>query len=152
MQRIAGMTVTVRADGVPEAIFNGQRDRVVEAIKAEMARQKLAMNAEMDIMREELTGEIAIERDRADINLKARCRLLGDRLDGLKESLTGRRSPAARARRALENAWAMIWAIGKCWVEIGETLGFWERIEGDEEDENHERAACAFARQRAQKR
>lgn len=150
MQRIAGMTVMANADGAFNAVYNGQRDKVVEAVKAEMARQREALNAEMDSMREELTGEIAVERDRADINLKARCRLLGERLDGLHKNLFGRKSPAARARRAMENAWAMIWAIGKCWVEIGETLGFWERIEGDEEDENYERTACAFACQRAQ--
>lgn len=150
MQRIAGMTVMANADGAFNAVYNGQRDKVVEAVKAEMARQREALNAEMDSMREELTGEIAVERDRADINLKARCRLLDDRLETLKKNLTGRKGPAARACRALENAWAMIWAIGKCWVEIGETLGFWERIEGDEEDENYERTACAAACQRAQ--
>lgn len=127
MQRIAGMTVTARADGNFEAVYNGQRDRMVEAIKAEMARQKEALNAEMDVMREELTGEIAVERDRAEIQHRARCRLLGEKLDGLTRTLAGRKSPVRRAKRAAENAWAMVWGTVMCLPEIGERLGLWVR-------------------------
>lgn len=126
MQRIAGMTI--KADGACEAWYNGQRDRVVEAVKAEMARQKEAMSAEMDSMREELTGQIAIERDRADINSRARCRLLGDKLDGMRESLTRRNSPVRRALRAAENMLAMVVGTVMCLPEIGERLGLWEII------------------------
>ncbi len=117
MQRTAGMIVTVKADGVPEAIFNGQRDRVVESVKAEMAR----VCAQKD-------REIAEERDRADKQYEERCSLLGEKLSGIVGSLTSRRGPVKRALRAIEGAWALVWATVSCWVEIGETLGLWERV------------------------
>lgn len=150
MQRIAGMTVTARGNGSFEAVFNGQRDRVVEAAMAEMARQKEALNAEMDSMREQLTGEIAVERDRADIQYRARCCLLGERLDALKASLMRRRGPVRRAMRAIENSWAMIWATAKCLPEIGERLGLWEIIREEDNRENYKRTAFAAGRRRAQ--
>lgn len=147
MQRIAGMTVTASGNGSFEAVFNGQRDKVVEAVKAEMRRQKEAMNAEMDSMREELADEIAIERDRADINARARFRLLGERLETFTASLTHRRGPVKRALRSIENAWAMAYGIVKCLPEIGETLGLWEIIREEEHHENHKRSARADGRQ-----
>lgn len=146
MQRIAGMTV--KADGACEAWYNGQRDKMLEAVKAEMQRQKEAMNAEMDSMRDELADEIAIERDRADINARARFRLLGDRLEAFTASLTHKRGPVKRALRVIENAWAMAYGITKCLPEIGERLGLWEIIREEEHYENHKRAACADGRQR----
>lgn len=57
MQRIAGMIV--KAGGVGfEATYNGQRDKVVDAIREEMERQKAAMCAEMDRMKAEYEKEI----------------------------------------------------------------------------------------------
>lgn len=129
MQRIAGMTV--KAQGDCEAWYNGQRDALVEAVKAEMLRQRDALNAEMDDMRQQMDKEISVERDRAQMQYKARCRLLDERLDMMRRSLTARKSPARRAARAIEDAWAMAWALGKCLPEIGERLGLW-RYEGDD--------------------
>lgn len=146
MQRIAGMTI--KADGACEAWYAGQRDKIVETVKAEMAQQKAALNAEMDSMREKLADEIAIERDRADINARARCRLLGDRLEAFTSSLTHKCGPVKRALRCLESAWAMAYGIVKCLPEIGETLGLWEIIREEEHYENHKREACAAGRQR----
>ena len=55
------------------------------------------------------------------------------RLHWLREKVLGRKSPAERARRAIENAWAMIWALGHCWVEMGETVGFWEVVRDEDQ-------------------
>lgn len=148
MQRIAGMTV--KAQGDCEAWYNGQRDRIVETVKAEMARQRDALNAEMDSMREQLTDEIAVERDRADINTNKRNEFQAKYLSVILNPITHKHGPIRRALRAVENAWAMIWATAKCMPEIGESLGFWEIIREDEHHENCERTPCADGRQRAQ--
>lgn len=126
MQRIAGMTV--KADGACEAWYNGQRDKMLEAVKAEMQRQKQAMSAEMDSMREELSREIAAERDRADINTAKRNEFQAKFLNVFLNPITDRRGPVKRALRGIENAWAMAYGIVKCLPEIGETLGLWVDI------------------------
>ena len=58
MNRTACMAVTVRADGVSEAIYNGQRDRVVEAVRAEAEREKHAVREEMRRQRADLEARI----------------------------------------------------------------------------------------------
>lgn len=118
MHRIAGMTVLVKAEGIPEAIYNGQRDKVVEAVKAEMARQKAALNAQMDSMQKEMAEEIAIERERADIQQRGRSRFQKERLGEIRASMLEHASPAQKALRAAENAWAMAYAMVRCWKEI----------------------------------
>lgn len=139
MQRIAGMTVTVKADGVPEAIYNGQRDRVVESIRQEMAQQKQHMEAELERMKREATeehkrmeAELEVERDRADIQTRERNRLLRNQLAVLTaKPIRRRRSLLYRVRDAIVMAWAYVYAItiGGVWIEMGERLGLWERIE-----------------------
>lgn len=138
MQRIAGMTVTVKADGVSEAFYNGQRDRVVEAVREEMARQKERYDADMAQMKRDaelelkrMESELQVERDRADIQSRGRSRLQREKLTKLKESLCRRRGPIHKLLNAVELAWAYIWALtfGMVWVEIGERLGLWERID-----------------------
>lgn len=140
MQRIAGMTV-VHAAGVPEAMYNGQRDKVVDAIREEMERQKAAMCAEMEHMKAEHAKELQVERDRADIN-SANCSYF--RLKELGR-LNNRPaiSPLKRAARKLGNAYALIVGTMMCLPEIGETLGLWEIIREEDEHEKYERAAFA---------
>lgn len=118
MQRIAGMTVLVKAEGAPVVLYNGQRDKAVEAVKAEMARQKAALNAQMDSMRREMAEEIAIERERADIQREGRSRLQKEKLGEIRASTLTHASPAQKALRAAENAWAMAYAMARCWKEI----------------------------------
>lgn len=118
MHRIAGMTVLVKAEGIPEAMYNGQRDKVVEAVKAEMARQKAALNAQMDSMQKEMAEEIAIERERADIQQRGRSRLLEDKLGIIRANMLESTSPAQRAMQAVESAWSMAYAMARCWKEI----------------------------------
>lgn len=113
------MTVQVKAYGVPEAIYNGQRDKVVESIRAEMLRQRDALNAEMDSMRREMERKIAIERSRADDREKAHCRMLGEKLSAITEGMQDNRGPV---RRAIETAFEMAWASVRCWLGIGETM------------------------------
>lgn len=132
MQWIAGMYL--KADGACEAWYNGKRDEMVEAVKAEMERQKAALNAEMDSMRERLTDEIAIERDRADINTGKRNEFQAKYLGVILNPITGKRGPIKRMMKRIETAWAMIWAIWHCLPEIGEKLGLWEDMRKDEEN------------------
>lgn len=116
MKQVCGLAVTVKASGVSEAYYNGQRDRVVEAVKVEMARQ-----------RAELEEQLRIERDRADIKEARLNHALAENLKRMHE-----RRRRSVLRRALENAWAMLWAMAHCWAEMGETLGLWEIIREDD--------------------
>lgn len=135
MQRIAGMTV--KAHGDCEAWYNGQRDELVEQVKTEMLRQRDAMAAEIERQREQMDKAIGAERDRAQMQYRARCRLLGDRLDAVKESTTRRRRPFAGLRRTLEVVWAMVWTLGSAAarrvIAAGVEVGLWEVAEGEEE-------------------
>lgn len=122
MQRIAGMTVSVKANGVDEAIYNGQRDRVVESIRQKMLYQK-----------EQYEAELAVERDRADMQTRKCNRLQNNWLAEFTAKLTRRRGPIWRAKNAVATVWAYIWAltIGCVWLDIGETLGLWYKIEDE---------------------
>lgn len=146
MQRIAAMTV--RANGACEAWYNDKRDEMVERVKAEMARQKAAMNAQMDSMRDELEAQIAIERDRADVNTGKRNEFQAKYLDVVLSSIAGKRGPLKRILGTVENAWAMAWAICHCWPEMGETAGMWvdERKEGEVRYEAERRASVPVLR------
>lgn len=85
--------------------------------------------ADYDLLRDEIHRSAEAARDRMDDRTKVICRsrnrLMGARLDELKESVFGRRSPVKRALRAVENVWAMIWAICHCWRDMGENAGLW---------------------------
>lgn len=124
MQRIAGMTVSVKANGVNEAFYNGQRDRVVEAIRQEMVQQK-----------ERLEAELAVQRDRADIQTQTSNRLRKSHLNAFMKNLTRRRGPIWRVKNAVATVWGYIWAltVGGVWLDIGETLGLWYKIEDENE-------------------
>lgn len=130
-----GMAVMVKAQGVSEAWYNGQRDRVVEAIRAKAEGEKAALLAEMEQMEIDHRVELEIERDRADRNARGRFDMLEKKLDALHWFVCHRRGPVKRALRKIENAWAFVWAVtfGGVWVDIGETLGLWERIDDDED-------------------
>lgn len=142
----AGMAVVVKAEGVSEAWYNGQRDRVVEAIREEMERQKAAMCAEMEHMKAEYEKELQVERDRADIN-SANCSKFRTReLYQLSKPAV---SPIRRAAKKLGNTYALIVGTIMCLPEIGETLGLWEIIREEDEHEEYEGAAFADHRQRS---
>lgn len=128
MQRIAGMTVSVKANGIPEALYNGQRDKVVEAVKAEMARQKAALNAQMDSMEKEMAETIAYERRRADDSEAKRCELLADKMGQIKASMLHKRGLINRLKRTIENAWAITWATATSTNEILDRI--WSDIKG----------------------
>ena len=112
MQRVAGLTVIANGSGEFRAVYNGQRDRVVEACKAEMERQK----------------------ERADHEQEERFRLLGEKTEMMRKHLMRRRGPIRRALNAIETAWAMIWAIWHCLPEMGENIGLWEDTRKDEQN------------------
>lgn len=111
MQRVAGLTVVGNGNGEFLAMYNGQRDRVVEACKAELERQK----------------------ERAEYERGQRFELLGEKVEMLRKYMMCRRGPIRRALNAIETAWGMIWAIAHCWPEMGETAGLWVK----EDDAEH---------------
>ena len=89
--RVATMSVVVRADGVSEAFYNGQRDRVVEAVRAEAAER--IKQAQADVER---------ERARADReNLKRLSEEL-NRKRGFKDWIT--------------YTWAIVWTMASAAV------------------------------------
>lgn len=108
MNRVAAMTV-IRGSGACQAFYEG-------VVQQELRRQQ------------ELT-EAA--EDRANRMEKDRNRLKGLRLEQIHEQIFGRRGWISRIRKRAENIWAMVWAItaGKCWIEMGETAGLWERVD-----------------------
>ena len=73
--------------------------------------------------------------DRTMVICRSRNRLLGESLTRVRDMACGRRGLAKRILNGIETAWAFVWAVtfGGVWVEIGETLGLWERIEEDED-------------------
>lgn len=148
MQRIAGMTV-LHAAGVPEAMYNGQRDKMVDAIREEMERQKAAMCAEMEHMKAEYEKELQVERDRADINTKKRYERNAEKLNAFFAPITKRSGPVRRVFRRVGNVYALIVGTMMCLPEIGETLGLWEIIREEDEHEDYERASFADHRQRS---
>ena len=151
---VAGMSVIVRADGVSEALYNGQRDRVVEAVKAEMARQKNAMMTEMDCQkkafeaemrqirreadkdRKQLESRLEGECDRAEMVRSKRNRFAGRMLAALDYRLNHKYGLAWRVKERIARAWAILYSLtaGKLWIEGGETLGLWERIDSGKEE------------------
>lgn len=151
-RRIVAMTVEVSADGScagSEALFNGQRDKVVLAVQEELTRQKAdaaarerALIADCDARLKLADRQIAEANDRACDEREKRFELLRDRKQAVERALLRRRSLVWRAIAALENGWAKVYAIIVNIPEIGEKLGLWVdlRKEGNREA-NCKRAA-----------
>lgn len=146
---MSGMAVVVKAQGVSEAWYNGQRDKVVEAIRAKAEAEKAALLAEMEQMEIDHKVELEIERDRADINTQKRYERNAEKLNAFFASLTKRSGPVRRVFRRVGNAYALIVGTIMCLPEIGETLGLWEIIREEDEHEEYEGAAFADHRQRS---
>ena len=144
----AGMAVVVKAEGVSEAWYNGQRDRVVEAIRAKAEAEKAALLAEMEQMEIDHRVELEIERDRADINTLKRNERNAEKLNAFFASLTKRRGPVRRMFRRVGNAYALVVGTMMCIPEIGQNIGLWEILSKEEYDEIRKRKAGAACRQR----
>lgn len=95
MQRVAGMSVVVRADGVSEAFYNGQRDRVVEAVRAE---------AEGRVKQAEDRAER--ERRRAEDQARKCNRMRRRSMCAIAAKMDRKRGILGR----IEDAWAYAWA------------------------------------------
>lgn len=108
MNRVAAMTV-IRGSGACQAFYDG-------VVQQELRRQKALTEA---------------AEDRAQRMEQKRNEQLGKRLEWIREQIFGRRGFLKRIRRGAETAWAMVWAVtaGKCWIEIGERLGLWVRVD-----------------------
>ena len=156
---MSGMAVVVKAQGVSEAWYNGQRDKVVEAIRAKAEAEKAALLAEMEQMEidhkvemEQMEidhkVELEIERDRADINTQKRYERNAEKLNAFFASLTKRSGPVRRVFRRVGNAYALVVGTIMCIPEIGQNAGLWEKISKEEYDEICKRKAGAACRQR----
>lgn len=98
--RLIAMTALHDDDGGYEAIYNGQRDKVVEAVKAEMAAQQAQARTVED----------------------SRNRLLAEKLDFDRVALARRCGPVRRMLRRIGDAWALVMGTALVW---GEALGLW---------------------------
>lgn len=110
MNRVIAMTA-IHDGGECDAFYNGQRDRVVEAVKTEIKRMNEANAREMGALREEVKAAHA-RRDKLLAEESKRVRLALSRHCGLMH----------RALRWICDAWAL--AIGTV-IVWGEALGLW---------------------------
>lgn len=118
MQGVSSMSVVVKANGVSEAFYNGQRDRVVEAVRAEAAKRIRKANHETEV-----------QRDRADFQT--------DRCNNLRKQAMHRlnaqpkRGPIQKLKDSVGLVWAYIYAytLGRVWIDILLNLGMIERVE-----------------------
>lgn len=140
--------IIVKAQGVSEAWYNGQRDRVVEAIRAKAEEEKAALLAQMEQMEIDHRVELEIERDRADINTRKRNERNAEKLNAFFASLTKRSGPVRRVFRRVGNAYALVVGTMMCIPEIGRNIGLWEILSKEEYDEICKRKAGAACRQR----
>lgn len=106
MQRVASMSVVVRANGVSEAFYNGQRDRVVEAVRAE---------AEGRIR--EAKAELEKERERADFQKRNCNRMRRHEMERIMAEKNRKPGMIRRLGNAAAVGWACLWmgvkAIGR---------------------------------------
>lgn len=133
MQRVSTMSVTVKANGVSEAWYNGQRDRVVEAVRAEAA-ERIRMARE----------ELRIERERAAIETRTCNRLRAEKLSAMQNQR--RPGIVRRIAKHIESAWAYFFAtvcetlasaweyvfaytVGGAWIDVLIKWKLIERIE-----------------------
>jgi hypothetical protein len=140
--------IIVKTQGVSEAWYNGQRDKVVEAIRAKAEEEKAALLAQMEQMEIDHRVELEIERDRADINTRKRNERNAEKLNAFFASLTKRSGPVRRMFRRVGNAYALVVGTIMCIPEIGQNIGLWEEISKEEYDEICKRKAGAACRQR----
>ena len=113
--RVATMSVVVRADGVSEAFYNGQRDRVVEAVRAEAAERIKQAQADAERERDRADRErdrADRERDRADRQTR-KCNLMrGENLKRLSEELNRKRG----FKDWITYTWAIVWTMASAAV------------------------------------
>lgn len=140
--------IIVKAQGVSEAWYNGQRDKVVEAIRAKAEAEKAALLAEMEQMEIDHRVELEIERDRADINTRKRNERNAEKLNAFFASLTKRSGPVRRLFRRVGNAYALVVGTMMCIPEIGQNIGLLEILSKEEYDEIRKIKAGAACRQR----
>lgn len=95
MRRVAGMSVVVRAQGVSEAWYNGQRDRVVEAVRAEAEARVQQAKAETER-----------EREWAELETKNCNRMRREKMGALDAAQSRNRGIMDR----IEGVWAYVWA------------------------------------------
>lgn len=131
MQRIAGMTVTVKAEGVPEAMYNGQRDRVVESVRQQMESRMQQMEFEHAKECECMQKELDAQRDRIEFQTHVSNNLRGQVLSLFNAQHKRRRGPIRRMKEEIALAWAYLWAftMGEVWIDILLNLGMIERVE-----------------------
>lgn len=138
MQRVAAMSVVVRADGVSEALYNGQRDRVVEAVRKEAETRIKAAKQEADM-----------ERERAEFQRQNCNRLRKANMAALKANAARKPGAMCCAKNAVAVGWACVWVAAKaikdtavmCWAYFWGFLYAWKLVEYDWEgtNENHRR-------------
>lgn len=132
MQRVAGMSVVVRAGGVSEAFYNGQRDRVVEAVRAE---------AEARIRQEKQRADQA--HDWAKFQEQKSSRLQKEAMDKFLREQSRKPGLAAKLGEAAVMAWAYCWigvqAIGHiavtAWMYLWGYLYAWNLMDYDPYDD-----------------
>ena len=139
MQMVAGMAVRVEANGVSEALYNGQRDRVVEAIRLEMEKQK-ALDAERisqleyemeaqrkcaERERKRIEENFAVEREHTKNQLIKQNEQLKRAVPVLFASRKRRRSPIRFAKDCIGMCWAILYTVtaGGAWRIIGRNIG-----------------------------
>ena len=140
MQMVAGMTVRVEANGVSEALYNGQRDRVVEAIRLEMEKQK-ALDAERfsqleyemeaqrkcaERERKRIEENFAVEREHTKNQLIKQNEQLKRAVPVLFASRKRRRNPVRYVKDGIAVCWAILYTVtvGGAWRIIGRNIGY----------------------------
>lgn len=98
--RLIAMTALNDDNGEYEAIYNGQRDKVVEAVKSEMAAQQAQARTVED----------------------SRNRLLSEKLAANRVALARHCGPVRQMLRRIGDAWALVMGTALVW---GEALGLW---------------------------
>ena len=107
--RLIAMTALHDDTGDFQAIYNGQRDKVVEAVKAEMAAQQAQARTIED----------------------SRNRLLAEKLEADRAAISAKRGCMKRAARRVGDAWALVMGTALVW---GEALGLWTWETMDKQD------------------
>lgn len=98
--RLIAMTALHDDDGAFEAIINGKRDQIVEAVKAEMAAQRAQARMVED----------------------SRNRLLSEKLAANRVALARHCGPVRQMMQRIGDAWALLIGTAIVW---GEALGLW---------------------------
>ena len=98
--RLIAMTALHDDTGDFQAIYNGQRDKVVEAVKAEMAAQRAQARMVED----------------------SRNRLLSEKLAANRVALARHCGPVRQMMHRIGDVWALVIGTALVW---GEALGLW---------------------------